>query len=170
MSVSRRRLLKSAGGLLLGAALAKVEMADALGRNARQKALARWRSRRGTTPVATPAPIITPPTTPTQPPVITPAVGVPLVRSTWSPFVSSSFQMTGPGGNTSAVLQQVADLPWAAAGDENRFSLLFSAPTASAMPQGIYQLQSGVLSTALFVVPVEQVTTARHYEAVINRI
>jgi hypothetical protein len=95
----------------------------------------------------------------------------PLQRSLFTPLIGQTFTMSARRDAISVVLSEVADLkPATTANDEDRFTLVFTAPRRQARPQGTYQLQHPNLgSVALFVVPVDRGASARRYQAIINR-
>ena len=88
-------------------------------------------------------------------------------RSRFKPLLNATFKLVDATGSWSLTLNQVSDLPSAAAGDNYRFGLTFRS-TTTGPPQGTYTLRrSGFTSTTLFVVPSD--TSRMTYQAVINR-
>jgi hypothetical protein len=98
----------------------------------------------------------------------TPAPAMP-GRSAWAPLVGTDVAVTGRDGIRTLRLAGVADLPATPAGDEDRFSLLFTTP----VPVGGIVAFTGVApagaAVELFLSPVtqQQRTTA---QAVVARI
>jgi len=95
----------------------------------------------------------------------------PWARSRFTPFLGSSFRMTGAGDDADVVLTEISDLrPAARANDERRFALLFTAPHGHGPADGTRTFsRPGFGAIDLFVSPVGAGTGARHYEAIINR-
>src|SRR5271168_2154749 len=57
------------------------------------------------------------------------AANSPWARSRFTPFLGSTFRMTGAGDDADVVLTEISDLrPVARANDNQRFALLFTAP------------------------------------------
>jgi Domain of unknown function (DUF6916) len=85
-------------------------------------------------------------------------------RSRFASLRRKSFRVEGGGRMT---LVAVTDLAHAPRGDQNRFVLTFTSPTAGPR-QGSYTLRrAGFASTTLFLVPGD--ATRRTYQAVVNR-
>lgn len=101
------------------------------------------------------------------------AASSPWARSRFTPFLGSTFRMTGAGDDTDVVLTEVSDLrPAPRANDSQRFALLFTAahghgPAADGTRTFT---RAGFGAIDLFVSPVGAGTGARHYEAIINRL
>jgi len=115
----------------------------------------------------------TPPTTSPPPPssggMTTPANM--LTRSGWTGFINQTFQMAGAAGTASVVLTAVNDLqPVHKTNDPDRFALEFRAPGSLTFPQAVYTFTAPkTQAITLLTVPVNQVTSTRTYEVVINR-
>jgi len=99
----------------------------------------------------------------------------PWARSRFTPFLGSTFRMTGAGDDAGddadVVLTEISDLrPVARANDERRFALLFTAPHGQGPAGGTRTFsRPGFGAIDIFVSPVGAGTGARHYEAIINR-
>jgi hypothetical protein len=93
-------------------------------------------------------------------------------RSRFTPWVGSTFRMTGAGEDVDVVLTEIGDLhPAARAQDEARFSLLFTAPAGHAPTDGIASFsRDGFGAIDMFVTPVGPDSGDRPYEAIINRL
>lgn len=96
----------------------------------------------------------------------------PWARSRFTPWVGSTFRMTGAGDDVDVVLTEIGDLrPVARAQDEARFSLLFTAPAGHVPTDGIRTFsRAGFGAIDMFVTPVGPDSGDRPYEAVINRL
>ena len=94
-----------------------------------------------------------------------------LRRSAFTPLLGSTFRMSDTHSTIPVVLAEIGDVPVVTApGDENRFSLLFTAPAGPKRPQGTYRMQHPRLGeVSLFVVPVGRGATSPQYQAIINR-
>jgi hypothetical protein len=93
-------------------------------------------------------------------------------RSRFTPWIGSTFRMTGAGDDLDVVLSQIGDLrPVARTQDEARFSLLFTAPAGHAPTGGIRTIsRDGFGAIDMFVTPVGPESGDRPYQAVINRL
>jgi hypothetical protein len=100
------------------------------------------------------------------------AASSPWARSRFTPFLGSTFRMTGAGDDTDVVLTGISDLrPVARANDNRRFALLFTAPHGHGPADGTRTFShDGFGAIDLFVSPVGAGTGTRHYEAIINRL
>jgi hypothetical protein len=96
----------------------------------------------------------------------------PWARSRFTPFLGSTFRMTGAGDDVDVVLTEISDLrPVARANDNRRFALLFAAPHGHGPADGTRTFShDGFGAIDLFVSPVGAGAGARHYEAIINRL
>ena len=96
----------------------------------------------------------------------------PWARSRFTPFLGSTFRMTGAGDDADVVLAEISDLrPVARANDDRRFALLFTAPHGHGPADGTRTFtRAGFGSIDLFVSPVGAGAGTRHYEAIINRL
>lgn len=95
-----------------------------------------------------------------------------LRRSTFAPHVGSGFSVGRVGSQPLAVkLTEVSDVT-GAAGQEDAFSLLFTAGRRSApLEAGIYRFEHPRIGRfSLFMSPVGRGVYARDYQAIINRI
>lgn len=94
-----------------------------------------------------------------------------LTRSAFAKYVGATFRMSDATFGGNVVLSSVDDIAGAVAGDENRFALLFTAPSSSVTaPQGVYTFRQKAFGSAdLFVVPVDRGVSARLYQAIVNR-
>lgn len=89
-------------------------------------------------------------------------------RSRFTPLLGSPFRLVDATGSWRVRLTDIDDLPHAAPGDEDRFSITLSSATGGP-PQGTYTLRrSRFTPTRLFVVPSD--ARRRTYEVVINRL
>ena len=95
----------------------------------------------------------------------------PWARSRFTPFLGSTFRMTGAGDDVDVVLTEIGDLrPVTRADDDRRFALLFAAPRGHGPADGTRTFtRAGFGAIDLFVSPVGSGAGARHYEAIINR-
>ncbi|HEY6787404.1 MAG TPA: hypothetical protein VI365_08835 [Trebonia sp.] len=100
------------------------------------------------------------------------AAGSPWARSRFTPFLGSTFRMTGAGDDADVVLTEISDLrPAARANDNQRFALLFTAAHGHGPADGTRTFtRAGFGAIDLFVSPVGAGAEARHYEAIINRL
>jgi hypothetical protein len=100
------------------------------------------------------------------------AASSPWARSRFTPFLGSTFRMTGAGDDTDVVLTEISDLrPVARANDNRRFALLFTAPHGHGPAGGTRTFSRGGFGAIdLFISPVGAGTGDRHYEAIINRL
>jgi hypothetical protein len=88
-------------------------------------------------------------------------------RSRFTALRGSSFRLVAADGRWRVRLTAVGNLPNAARGDEDRFTVSFRCASGGP-PQGTYSLErSGFTPTLLFVVPSD--AARRNYRAVINR-
>jgi hypothetical protein len=96
----------------------------------------------------------------------------PWARSRFTPFLGSTFRMTGAGDDDAdVVLTEISDLRPASADNGQRFALLFTAPHAHGPTDGTRTFShDGFGAIDLFISPVGAGTGARHYEAIINRL
>ena len=96
----------------------------------------------------------------------------PWARSRFTPFLGSTFHMTGAGDDVDVVLTEISDLrPVARSDDDRRFALLFTAPRGHGPADGTRTFSRGGFGAIdLFVSPVGAGTEARHYQAIINRL
>lgn len=89
-----------------------------------------------------------------------------LARTSFTPYVGSTFSVVAQGRTYKAVLSSVDDLPHHAAGDRYRFRLLFTVQGGAGPSQGTHTFRSGSLGPLqLFVVPVGGGYTS--YEAIV---
>ena|ERR1700722_13971928 len=100
------------------------------------------------------------------------AASSPWARSRFTPFLGSTFRITGAGDDTDVVLTEISDLrPVARANDNRRFALLFTAPHGHGPADGTRTFShDGFGAIDLFISPVGAGTGTRHYEAIINRL
>jgi hypothetical protein len=100
------------------------------------------------------------------------AAGSPWARSRFTPFLGSTFRMTGAGDDADVVLTEISDLrPAPRANDSQRFALLFTAAHGHGPADGTRTFtRAGFGAIDLFVSPVGAGTGTRHYEAIINRL
>lgn len=93
-------------------------------------------------------------------------------RSRFTPWIGSTFRMSGAGQDVDVVLTEVGDLsPVAKPDDASRFSLVFAAPAGHTRTDGIRTFsRDGFGTMALYVSPVGPDTEDRPYQAVINRL
>lgn len=97
------------------------------------------------------------------------AKGARLVRSTFAPAVGSTFLLDAGAWSAPVVLDEVADLPSAPAGDEGSFGLLFRAPASAPSEQGTFRLHNAQVGTyTVLTVPVDRGRIVRYYEVVAN--
>ncbi|GAB3399757.1 hypothetical protein GCM10027515_06610 [Schumannella luteola] len=91
------------------------------------------------------------------------------VRSDFAPLVGQAITASAPDGVTgSLVLDAIADVAGATAGDENRFTLLFHAPDDFA--EGIWQLGHYGVPTSDFLLTPIGPAGDRRAQALVNRI
>jgi hypothetical protein len=98
-------------------------------------------------------------------------VGPPLTRSTFIPLQGSTFRMIGEGHhNFDVVLSEINDLnPARRTNDEERFSLVFSAPANRPRVQGIQTFRNDkVGDVEMFVAPIDRGKKALRLESVFN--
>ena len=88
-------------------------------------------------------------------------------RSRFTPFLGSPFRLVDATGSWRVRLTEVGDLPHAAPGDEDRFSVTLTSASGGP-PQGTYTLRRARFTpTRLFVVPSD--AGRRTYQVVVNR-
>jgi hypothetical protein len=69
------------------------------------------------------------------------------------------------GGRLPVVLDEAQPLPGSARSGGG-FRLVFRGPLQPIIPQGIYPVQRGSVTHEIFMVPIAQVQTGIHYEAI----
>jgi len=90
-------------------------------------------------------------------------------RSRFTPYLKGTFTLAAGSATYKVVLTAIDDFgAGAATSDPNRFRLTFTTAVAGPSQQTCTLSRPGFAATPLFVVPIG--TTARTYEAVINRI
>ncbi len=94
-----------------------------------------------------------------------------LTRSTFAPLLGRTLRMTSKRSSVKVVLTEINDLlPIGRTSDEDRFSLVFSAPKGEARTQGIKEFRHPQIGTmSMFAAPIDRGTRAVRFEAVINR-
>lgn len=93
----------------------------------------------------------------------------PSVRSHFAPHLGETFLADSGAGSIALTLSAIADLPHAPAADENRFSLIFTAPAGVALQASIYTLTHPVApETMLFLGPVGD-PSEHSAQALVNR-
>jgi hypothetical protein len=99
-----------------------------------------------------------------------PTTPPPLTRSRFMPALGTTFTVTDGAGAIEVVLAGIDDLfPVLRAKDEDRFALMFEAPRAQPLPEGIRTFRHPDLGDVdLFVSPVDR-SRARRLQAVVNR-
>ncbi len=93
----------------------------------------------------------------------------PPVRSHFADHIGETFVAATDAASTPLVLTAILDLPHAPAGDENCFSLVFTAPSGEGHEAAIYTLTHPVAPEAmLFLGPVGE-PSQRGLQAIVNR-
>ena len=99
------------------------------------------------------------------------AAADPLTRSSFSPFVNSTFKVTDGRRRVPVVLSRIDDIfSTTPTTREDRFSLVFTGTTGPSLPQETRRLaHTGRPTVALFLVPVGKSDTGQTYQAIIHR-
>jgi len=95
----------------------------------------------------------------------------PLTRSSFSPFLNSTFHVTDGGRRKPVVLSRIDDISSTTPTTrEDRFSLIFQGTGGPAFSQSTQRLvHAGRPSVDLFIVPVGISSTSQTYQAIIHR-
>lgn len=141
--ISRRAVMALGAGTVGSIAIATLSAPPALGAPA---------------PLGTTVPAFTP----------SPAAGPP-VRSHFIGHIGETFLATTDAGSTPLILADVLDLTHAAANDENRFSLVFTAPAGAERTAAIYTITHPAAPAAsLYLSPIGD-PELRELQALVNR-
>ena len=92
-------------------------------------------------------------------------------RSTFEPFIGTTFRLSDGWRTIAVVLRRITDLPGSEpAHREHQFSLLFTSTAGRKLTQETRRLSHPHLDTvSLFVVPVGRRSGSQDYQAIINR-
>jgi hypothetical protein len=95
----------------------------------------------------------------------------PFTRSSFSPFVNSTFQVADGGRQVPVVLSRIDDIfSTTPTTREDRFSLIFKGTNGPSLPQNTRRLaHTGRPTVDLFIVPVGKSDTGQTYQAIIHR-